>query len=267
MNFANVTDISIPEGNVIKIHETNSGRVLWQKMNVFDNKYPKLIIELKTVTGEKYYRAYYKHIATNGKQYIENTELPNIFPAFTTLAANDLTVLQFEKLKVSVGDEFTAYYANNAVELINFPNNAHLVNDAVWKSSYFWVDGNTDSTTIGYCAINNNSNIDEYIGCRFHVPGAKAAPIQYSTNIGSRVTITAIYDVKDVDTDVMGFPTAIEEADDAYENPSGKDYKPKSLYPYIGAEYDLTVSSPSIFTGLLTSSSFLPIRFFWLYSR
>ena len=31
MDFANVTDISIPEGNVIKIHETNSGRVLWEK--------------------------------------------------------------------------------------------------------------------------------------------------------------------------------------------------------------------------------------------
>ena len=31
MIFANVTDISIPQGNVVKIHETNSGRVLWLK--------------------------------------------------------------------------------------------------------------------------------------------------------------------------------------------------------------------------------------------
>ena len=31
MNFANVTGITIPEGNVVKIHETNSGRVVWQK--------------------------------------------------------------------------------------------------------------------------------------------------------------------------------------------------------------------------------------------
>ena len=31
MIFANVTDITIPQGNVIKIHETNSGRVLWEK--------------------------------------------------------------------------------------------------------------------------------------------------------------------------------------------------------------------------------------------
>ncbi len=31
MIFANVTDITIPEGNGVKIHETNSGRVLWQK--------------------------------------------------------------------------------------------------------------------------------------------------------------------------------------------------------------------------------------------
>ena len=33
MIFANVTDITIPEGNVIKIHETDSGRVLWEKKN------------------------------------------------------------------------------------------------------------------------------------------------------------------------------------------------------------------------------------------
>ena len=31
MNFANVTDITIPEGNVVKIHESNSGRILWQR--------------------------------------------------------------------------------------------------------------------------------------------------------------------------------------------------------------------------------------------
>lgn len=31
VNFANVTDITIPQGNVIKIHETNTGRVLWEK--------------------------------------------------------------------------------------------------------------------------------------------------------------------------------------------------------------------------------------------
>ena len=31
MIFANVNDISIPQGNVIKIQETDSGRVLWEK--------------------------------------------------------------------------------------------------------------------------------------------------------------------------------------------------------------------------------------------
>ena len=33
MIFDNVTDITIPQGNVIKIHESISGRVLWQKIN------------------------------------------------------------------------------------------------------------------------------------------------------------------------------------------------------------------------------------------
>ena len=31
MIFQDITDIKIPQGNVVKIHETNSGRVLWQK--------------------------------------------------------------------------------------------------------------------------------------------------------------------------------------------------------------------------------------------
>ena len=35
MNFANVTDIKIPNGNVIKIEETDTGRVLWEK-NAFE---------------------------------------------------------------------------------------------------------------------------------------------------------------------------------------------------------------------------------------
>ena len=34
MIFANVTDIAIPQGNVMKIHETNGGRVLWEKKSV-----------------------------------------------------------------------------------------------------------------------------------------------------------------------------------------------------------------------------------------
>lgn len=33
MNFADFSDIVIPQGNVIKIHETNSGKVLWEKKN------------------------------------------------------------------------------------------------------------------------------------------------------------------------------------------------------------------------------------------
>ena len=35
VNFTNVTDITIPQGNVIKIHETNTGRVLWEKKSDF----------------------------------------------------------------------------------------------------------------------------------------------------------------------------------------------------------------------------------------
>lgn len=36
MIFANVTDIAIPQGNVVKIHETASGRMLWEKKQAKD---------------------------------------------------------------------------------------------------------------------------------------------------------------------------------------------------------------------------------------
>ena len=42
INLANVTDIAIPQGNVIKIHETNGGRVLWQKDVKLNPKWIKL---------------------------------------------------------------------------------------------------------------------------------------------------------------------------------------------------------------------------------
>ena len=36
MNFADVTDIVIPQGEVIKIHETATGRVLWEKVSAIE---------------------------------------------------------------------------------------------------------------------------------------------------------------------------------------------------------------------------------------
>ena len=41
IEFKNVTDISTPQGNLIKIHETASGRVLWEKK---DNSSPVMFV-------------------------------------------------------------------------------------------------------------------------------------------------------------------------------------------------------------------------------
>ena len=44
--FANVTDIKIPEGNVTKIQETATGRVLWEK-----NSYPDISLSWVRVSS------------------------------------------------------------------------------------------------------------------------------------------------------------------------------------------------------------------------
>ena len=49
INFANVTDIAITQGNVVKIQETNGGRVLWEKAEKLNPKWIK--VEFVQVLG------------------------------------------------------------------------------------------------------------------------------------------------------------------------------------------------------------------------
>ncbi|MBR0253637.1 MAG: hypothetical protein IJQ57_09840, partial [Synergistaceae bacterium] len=59
VSFASVTDVKIPQGNVVKIHEAGSGRVLWQKNTSGYNtktklnliKGPATLDEIKTYSG------------------------------------------------------------------------------------------------------------------------------------------------------------------------------------------------------------------------
>ena len=44
MDFKTIKDVKIPQGNVIKIHEASSGRVLWQKKGSSQYSYPPNII-------------------------------------------------------------------------------------------------------------------------------------------------------------------------------------------------------------------------------
>ena len=126
MIFANVTDISIPQGNVIKIQETLGGRIPWQKY-IIENGYPRMFIEQKS--------------ADDGNSYYTNTwNKDNLSMAHNGFAlresqwrVNDLIEFGAHPLTLKVNSTFTAYYVNNSQELNNYQTAAKKVSDAVWK--------------------------------------------------------------------------------------------------------------------------------------
>ena len=52
MIFANVNDIAIPEGNVIKIQETNGGRVLWEKKKTINPSWTTINVVPQSGLGD-----------------------------------------------------------------------------------------------------------------------------------------------------------------------------------------------------------------------
>lgn len=146
VSFASVTDVKIPQGNVVKIHEASSGRVIWQKNSiVFDGEYPKIIILLTKANGTKYASSGYRY-TTSLKSYtsIDDGTIVSL-PNCSSMEVSPYYFLNYENGKfvldrtdssslgmIEIGDEFSAYYINNSSELVNFPSKAHLITDAVW---------------------------------------------------------------------------------------------------------------------------------------
>ena len=79
LDFASVTDINIPQGDLIKIHETSTGRVLWEKKNNsinYDSIRTTLFYE--GVAGK--YHSDGLHVFTNG--YVNSAAIGGIPQTF-----------------------------------------------------------------------------------------------------------------------------------------------------------------------------------------
>lgn len=128
MIFANVTDIKISQGNVIKIHETNSRRVLWEKKDtpqipVFEEGYPKIGV------------------------LIETSNYGNVWAGDSGILTPYINKWALREILVGWGDSgysyaypvtgaiCTPYYFYNSTEAADPTNKGHLITDAKWGNS------------------------------------------------------------------------------------------------------------------------------------
>lgn len=122
MIFANVKDIKIPEGNIKKIHEKDTGRVLWEKKTspTYEAGYPKVGVLIQT--------------SDYGNVWAGDS---GIVTPYINKWAHNGTILTWANSEYSYqiknGNILTAYGFYNSSE-----TEGHLITDAVWSYSDFY---------------------------------------------------------------------------------------------------------------------------------
>lgn len=206
MIFANVTDIAIPQGNIIKIQETNSGRVLWMKKKIIKN--PVMFLEIyssgKTTT---HYKCYSKYNAYNISSSIASEGW--------NLGSLNIGVMRYCG-KVSTGSTFTAYYVDSNNPQADYPAKRQLITDAVWGV-----------TPTGICPATSSGSYDTTAMLKI-----TTCPVILSSKTGSSTKISS----------VKNFKTFVS----AFESSSFSASYSKTQYPNIYVEFGLTISSPSL---------------------
>ena len=215
VDFANVTEVKIPQGDVTKITDS-SGRILWQKVQ---DGYPKMF-----VAGYSNYtnRYHYSNLISKSNTYEKLpglTEYSNANNPYDTLwRLTSLNLVPASYLKtLKVGDKFTAYYVNNDTEKTNWQTQAHLVTDAKWTFSNVRLVAGQVGGGMGTAIY----------------PTSASPIITLSASSGSSVTVSAL-------------KTNFSEYINIYDNSSYGSYFSKSNYPYLAMSVELTVSSSSL---------------------
>ena len=124
MEFINVTDVTIPEGNVTKIQETNSGRVLWEKKVINSS-----IGYFFTIGGKSTPKFYY-----NGINDISSTEDGHVSVFYSTQDLRNITnLLGANKVITDLGT------VNVVARYITSKGASIYLTDAEWGVTDFWM--------------------------------------------------------------------------------------------------------------------------------
>ena len=215
VTFANVSAITIPQGDVTKITETITGKVLWEKVQV-DVGYPRMYVG--GYSTEKNSTQYCTMV--NGTSY-HDSYITAQTPYWNLTSLMLSAFSSFPRLKV--GDTFTAYYVNNGTERTNWSTQSHLVTDAAWSFSNITLQGTNMSNK-------HTSSVFTLTNSTF--------PVTLSSTSGSSVKIASI-------------KSSLSEYVNTFENlpvttSTVSSYYPKSEYPYIYMSFHLKATSQAL---------------------
>ena len=147
MEFINVTDVTIPEGNVTRITETDSGRVLWER-EVFEEGYPRFVTTYKCSDGTLWRSDFFSANNDSGYQIYGKNKIHIIpltdlvyqyylarsykhrywnamyYHTFASYTSDNISTHILPKV-ASVGDEITSLCVKNNSEQDNWGTQAH----------------------------------------------------------------------------------------------------------------------------------------------
>lgn len=212
VSFSGVTDITIPQGSVERITETNSGRVLWDKyMHYMDTgDYYRGILKYKNSDG---------NISCGHDIYIWNDSVETV-QNNVHLGGVIMDDTPNGKNTVNIGDQYTACYIRYPQQNLNFgiitriSSYAKELSDTIWTFSAY--------TTLQ--AVNRAKNE------RTDIVTIGKIPMKFSKLKGNTVKISSI------ESDFSEYRLAFNNSSVAMKAPT-------SSFPYLHGWCHVTLSS------------------------
>ena len=241
VSFSGVTDITIPQGSVTKITDSN-GRVLWEKKSGYELGYPLNFIyaELnnESFTSES---AFY---STGGATSISKPTNLTSFSSFVVnayLGTSQSGWTPTYKQNISAGNKFTACYIVSSTEANNAPNSFHKLTDAKWSCSDFYLNG--INSPIAYAFYSGIKVPDSYI------------PIKFSGLTGSTITVSS------APNSLSSFEQCKTLYESYYDNSK---YRSIDLYPYLLGHFDISFTSQTYSNLIGTTANITLMGSFYL---
>ena len=244
MIFSDVDSISIPQGNVAKIHETNGGRILWQKGKIYDS--PRYFIHINNGNKTSQWGSSYS-VSPSSKA---NITVVSCLSVRSALVKSGTAILFPNLEEVLFGDKFTACYVTRESEEENIPDSAKKLPDAVWTLSSLNICAMTLAQTSmqGYALTSALSNTYGLFVTTTN------RPVSFSSLSGEVITVNSV---------ASNLSTYIT----LYENNSGNSlYKSKSSAPYLYGNFVLSYKSTTL-NSIVNGNGDSQIVFFFTIAR
>lgn len=222
VTFANVSAVNIPQGDVTKITETSTGRILWQKPS---GDYPLCFICAETSRG---------NFTTTAAKYVGSGYTTVSRP--TNLSVNTVAVnsyidsggFQRSGSYVSSGNKFSACYVTNSSEASNVPTSAKTLSDATWAISDFYLIPLSSYTLQGQFIQSTNVGGKSIQGIKL---STSQRPVSFSSLSGGTITASSV-------------ASNIDNYNTIYESYSGDSrYVSVSAAPYLYGSFQLSYTS------------------------